>query len=83
MLLKLRNRPARRLQAVPLADCTERHRLQARREHRTTNRRRDARPVARVHYATRAARGASIEASGSFTPFLRHGAFSNARERQA
>ena len=33
MLLKLRNRPERRLQAVPLQGLRERHSLQARREH--------------------------------------------------
>jgi hypothetical protein len=33
MLLKIRNRPERRLQAVPLEGFRERHCLQARREH--------------------------------------------------
>jgi len=82
MLLKLRNRPERRLQAVPLTDCTERHRLQARREHRTTDRHRDARPVGRVHYAARTARGASIEASGRAPRSFDTGRFQIAWERQ-
>lgn len=77
MLLKLRNRPERRLQAVPLEGLRERHCLQARREHDACVTR------GRMPSPCSAARRTAPTEDGRVSRVLRHGAFSIAWERQA
>jgi hypothetical protein len=76
MLLKLRNRPERHLQAVPLEALRERQSLQARREH-------DACAAKRMPLSCSAAGSTAPPEDGRVSRVLRHGAFSIARERQA